>query len=318
MEDHTITPQRISIDYFLTVRNQKIKPIDGLNVPNITMPPHLVSKKRSTEAGDTLSINIRHLFNSLTDDNIVKVKNQLKEIVYAKAKTIEMLNEIAEEVLQNFLISDKYIKNYMQLLNGIWNAQLLVPNTNPVDKKVSPSIGNLFLAKCKDMIFLLISEKNIRRLAELDQDDPDQQDTYNREREKIINLIVTICSLYEQRNTPLIKLTALQLYFVMKHIIEYYNTNQMRMKELGNPYEEDCSNEGEYETCRKMCTLYAEQLYTFMFRQGKDFIQDSTVIKDDKETTLQNLVERFKMEMVPTLTEAFLKSKCGDLLKQFK
>ena len=307
MENRTITPERISVQYLLSLKNQKIKPIDGLNIPHITMPSHLVSKKRVTEAGDTLSINIRHLFNSLTAENIAKVKEQLRAVVYAKAQSVEMLGEIAEEILQNFIISEPNIKNFMHLLNAVWNASVLIPGS---EKNVSPTIGYFFINKCKDMIFNNIDEKYIKTLAEMDQDDTDQLDDYNRQRDKIINLIVTICSLYEQRNTTSIKLTAVQLYSVIKNILDIYKRNQERMTELGNPYEDNCTNEEEYEVLRKMCTLYAEQLYTFMSREGKEFVRDKTMIRDQ---SLKDLVERFQKEIIPTLTEAYLISKCKSI-----
>ncbi len=302
-----ITPQTISVSQLLAFKKQKVKPIDLLNVPGITIPPHLISKKRHTEATDTLTLNIRMLFNSLTTDNLAKVKKQLREIIVEKAKNAEMIEEISQEVLSNFIISEQNIKNYMHLLNAISAACVLMPHVTGTTKNVSPTIGNHFLGKCKDLILRSISDENIRKLAATDLDDPDQLDIYNREREKIINLIITICFLYEQRNTTNIKLTAIHLFDLIKNIMNAHDLLQARMRELGNPYEEDCSDEEEYELCRKMCSLYAEHLYTFMSRQASEFNKDDTDIKGHK---MIELTERFRNEIVPLLSEAYLISKC--------
>ena len=305
-----ITPQTISVNQLIAFKKQKVKPIEGLNIPNIVIPAHLVSKKRQTEASNTLSINIRLLFNSLTIDNLAKVKEQLRETIIEKATSAELIEEIAQEILSNFIISEQNIKNYLHLLNAISPACVLMPPAPGITKNVSPTIGNYFLGKCKDLIFNSINDTNIRKLAEMDLDDFDQLDLYNREREKIINLITTICCLYEQRNTANIKLTAIHLFDLIKNILNAHKSLQNKMHELGNPYEEDCSNEEEYELCRKMCSLYAEQLYIFLSKQAKEFNKDQSEVKGQK---MSELVERFKNEIVPSLSEAYLISKCESI-----
>lgn len=318
MENRVATTQilqTISIKQFLALRTHKVKPIDGLNIPNITVPPHLVSKKRSTEATDSISINIRQLFNSLTSDNLSGIKEKLREVIISKAQNVEMIEEISQEILHNFLISEQNIKNYMHLLNAVSSACVLIDPTqtdkaNCPNKNVSPTIGNFFLNKCRTMIFNCISDANIRNLAQMDQDDMDELDRYNREREKISNLILTICYLYEQRNTSNINLKAAQLYSLISTILNSYKKNQDLMAELGNPNKDDCSDENEYEILRKMCTLFAEQLYTFMQKEAKEFSKDPDLIKGYQ---LKSLVDQFKTEVVPTLTEAFIISKCESL-----
>jgi len=309
-----ISTAKISVQQLLALKDSKVQPIDGLSIPNITVPPHLISRKRTTEACDTLSINIRQLFNSLTVDNISKVKEQLRNIII-KAQNIEMIEEIAQEILSNFVISEQNIKNYMHLLNSVSAACVLIPckqetigqNTG----SVSPTIGNCFLKKCRDMIFNSIQEANIRSIAELDQDDMDELDKYNRQREKINNLVTTICYLYEQRYTSNIKLTSMHLCPLLNTIMTSYKKNQDKMKEMGNPNIEDCTDENEYEILRKMCTLYAEQLYIFMNREAREFVKDAEITKGQ---TLKNMIDRFKTEVIPTLTEEFIISKCDSIV----
>ena len=316
MESSTITPTTISVEQLIAwKKSEKVKPIDGLNIPHITVPAHLISKKRQTEASDSLPINIRLLFNSLTSDNLAKIKEQLRETIVEKAKTPKMIEEVAEEILSNFLISEQNIGNYMHLLNAISAACVLLnptPDKGDTSRNVSNTIGNFFLSKCKDMIYVFISDANIRRLSQMDLDDLDQLDEYNREREKINNLIVTICALYSQRNTANLKLNALPVYDLMNTIMLSYTSLRTKMTDLGDPYSSECTDEDEYETCRKMCTLYAEQLYVFMNKKAKDFSKDTTPIKgrDSNGQVLAVIVNRFRNEIVPTITENFLISNC--------
>jgi len=201
----------------------------------------------------------------------------------------------------------------MHLLNAINVVCVLITNqgeTSNEFKNVSPSIGNCFLLRCRDLIFKSTNDENIRTLAQMDLDDADQMDAHNREREKIINLIITICYLYDQRNTANIKLTAKQLIPLINILFDRYQTLQAKMNDLGNPYEEDCEDEEEYELCQKMCSLYAEQIYTFISREMSDFKKDPT---DHNGSTLQSLVAKFRTDIIPTLTEAFLVSKCENL-----
>ncbi|AEX61467.1 hypothetical protein c7_R403 [Megavirus courdo7] len=84
------------------------------------------------------------------------------------------------------------------------------------------------------------------------------------------------------------------------------------MKKLGDLYNgEDCENEQEYEILARMANLYAEQLYTFISKRAIEFINDKTIIRNDN---MKSLVEKFRNQIVPTLTEAYLIAKC-DLIK---
>lgn len=315
MADEFYKPETISVQTLIALKQQKIKPIDGLNIPNITIPTHLASKKRATEANsESLVVITRQLFNSVTKDNIAQIKEQFRQAIIVKVQSEKMIEEVAEEMLQNFMVNENNIIIFMNLLNAVSPACILITSEEKQGpgKNLSSTIGNIFLKKCRDTIFSFISEDNIRELAKIDQDDSDQLDIYNRQREKIINLIVTICCLYEQRHTPNIKLTALQLYNLMTIIFEYHNKLQQKMKDLGNPYNEDeeCKDEEEYEICRKMCNLYAEHLYTFMYREAKEFAKDPDQINGQ---TMKSLIDRFKNDIVPNITEEYLRSKCQDI-----
>ena len=91
MENNVITPKKITVSQFIALKDQTVYPIEELSIPNIRIPEYLC-KKRPTQAKDTLAINIRSLFNSLTNDNINESKERLRSIVYAKAQNVDMLD----------------------------------------------------------------------------------------------------------------------------------------------------------------------------------------------------------------------------------
>ncbi|AEQ32807.1 hypothetical protein [Acanthamoeba polyphaga mimivirus] len=308
MDGYNYTPDTISIQQFTEYLKMDITPIEGLVIPNVTIPSHLMNKKRITQADDTIILNIRHLFNSLSGDNVEKIRELLRETIMTKTSGEQMLNDVAKEILSNFLISDKNISSYMHLLNAVSNACLEIDNGAR-----TPTIAKYFIDECKYKIFDFISEKFVRELASMDIDDEDELDIYNRKRESIINLISTLCHLYDQRNdNKKIKVTASNLYPLIDKIINIYNDIRSKMKKLGDLYNgEDCENEQEYEILARMANLYAEQLYTFISKRAIEFINDKTIIRNDN---MKSLVEKFRNQIVPTLTEAYLIAKC-DLIK---
>ena len=305
--ENQYTSKTIPVEDFLTYMKCNTVPLEGLNIPNITVPPHLVSKKRPTEASDSIAVDIRYLFNSLTQDNLPEVKEELNKIISEKAKNAKMLEEVAIEILDNFIMKEENVKNCMHLLNTV-SKQCRLISTQSTDgtknNQTTPTIGYYFLDKCYMMIMEVISEKQINELANLNQDDEDELDKYNRDREKINNLIATVCCLYEQRNTSNIKLTSYQLYpLINNNIIEKHAKYNSLLKDLT----EDDQN---YELYRKICNLYAEQVYIFLSCAGEDFLKEPSFIVKDKTYFMKDLVERFKTEVIPVISEAFLSSNC--------
>lgn len=299
-----LKPIQLSVKQLLGWKTQKVKPIDNINIPNINIPVNLAGKKRSTEAADDVTIAIRQIFNTITNDNVQQVKGKLYEIVCVKAQNLDSLEEIAEEMIQNFLIGGPHnIGNYMQLLNTVQSISILMTEETDAPK----TIGHFFLDKCRKTIYHNLTEQKIRELAGLDVENIDQCDQYNKERDKIANLINTVCHLYEQRNTTSIKLSCRHLYPVMEKLMTTYKKCYDSMVALGDPYETDCADEAEYEILRKMATLYAEQLYTFMSVKGKEFKTDDAKYQNQ---VLSTLVKRFVNEIMPTLTESYLVTKC--------
>lgn len=315
MKGTAYRPSIISIDSFSILQNKEVKPIDGFAIPNIVIPSHLAPKRRPTQAANTASILVRKLFNSLTQDNMELVKNQLRTTVTEKATSPDVIEEIAHEILGNFLISSQNIDNYMTLLNSI-DRVCVQMNING-ENKYSMTIGKYFLQMCRLKIFKYISENHSRKLAVFDQDDDDDLDKYNRKKDRIINMVLTICAIYLQRDRCSLKLTAMQMFPLINTIMLSYMNSFKIMDKLGDPYETDCEDEDEYFIRKNMCILYADQLYNFFNKLGKEFMLDPTLIEDKKSkktNTMSVLVERFQTTIIPTLTESYMISKCKNIV----
>lgn len=304
---HTLT---LSPNFFLERKRMHVEPIIDLVIPKVIVPPDMI-KKRKTESKNTMSIYIRQLLNSITIHNVEQAKKQLLSDIETKVKSEESLCEIAQELLSSFVVSNKNLDNYTHILNSICRASFRI--SNPITNEViaSPSIGNIFLAKCRTLIFETITENNIGLIAEKHNlDDDDDLDIYNKEKEKILNLILLLCRLYAQRESAYVKLNAMHLYGVISRILASHISVCEKMSVLGNPEEGECEDEDKYELYRKMCAIYAEQLYTFFATEGKSFKKDETDVKGYK---LRDLITTFYLDVFPNLTESHMQSKCKTL-----
>ena len=301
-----IKTSKLSLEFFIARKNNVVEPINNLNIPKVIIPPDLVKKRRPVSK-DTITTYIRQLLNSITVHNVEQAKRQLLVDINEKVESENSLDEIASELLSSFIVSDTNIGNYMQILNVIYKATIRVTNKTTGEISLSKTIGNLFLDKCRQLIFKNISEGNILYLAKKNLDDDEELDLYNKERDKILNLIIVLCHLYRQRNTQFVKLTATHIYAVIDKILRNHMINQEQMVLLGDPYEGECIDEERYEYCRRMCVLYSEQLYVFFYNEGKTFKCDETNIKG---STLSDLITKFYLDVVPNLSEAHMQSKC--------
>jgi len=306
----TYKVDRLSIDFFMARMDHPVVPIPGLNIPDITIPSHLSGQKTKIESKETVSTYIRHLLNSVTGDNIDVLRKQLFQEIDSKVVSEESLVEIADELLKSFIVGIDNIDNYIKILNTIYKKCIVISyNSETKEKKLSNPIGNIFLDKCRLLIFKNISEAHILELAKKDQYDEDELDEYNKEKDKIINLIIVLCRLYHQKNTLLINIAAVQVYAVMDKMLCFHTKCQNTMHELGDPME-DCKDEEQYEYMRRVCSIYAELLYTFFHHSGNQFNTDTTNVKGN---TLQDITQRFRKEVVPSLTEAHMRVKCNNL-----
>lgn len=298
---------KLSTEFFIARNSHPIVPISSLVIPDIVIPQDLSGKKSRPELKDTLSTFVRQLLNSVTTNNVDNLRQQLLQEINIKVVSEDSLVEIADELLKCFIVSVGNINNYMKILNTIYKIGIVVSiNPDTGEKVLSRSIRNIFLEKCRLLIIKNIAEDNIMELANKDQEDDDELDYFNREREKIINLIILLCRLYDQRNTQLINLTAVQLYAVMDKILCFHQKCYGMMIKLGDPMQE-CIDEEQYEYLRRMCCIYAELMYTFFQNNYTKFLEDQTEVRGNK---LINIIERFQKEIVPHLSEAHMRNKC--------
>jgi len=173
-------------------KNLSVEPIHNLIIPKVIVPSDLI-KKRRPETKDTMATYIRQLLNSITMHNVEQAKKQLLFDIENKVKSEESLTEIATELLSSFVVSHKNLDNYIQILNAICLASFRI--TNPITKEVvsSKSIGNIFLDKCRKLIFENLTEEHIAMIADkYNLDDEDDLDIYNKEKDKILNLILLL------------------------------------------------------------------------------------------------------------------------------
>ena len=303
MAEQKITPKQLSFALLKKLATKETSPIEGLSIPNIVVPPGLAPKKLS-DGGDKLKTTIRFLFNSLTIDNTQAVIDKLRSTIIEKAKNTELIRTVAKEIFDCFIMGNDNTRNYMHLLNAVSKVCVVTPDT-----ETPKTIGYFFIYFCRETIYHYISTENMRKLAQIDQEDSDELDIYNRERSKIRNLILTICYLYEQHKTTFLSLKADHLSELINRIMIEHEKIQSTMKELGNPEIEDCSDEEEYETLNKMSNLYAEILYIIMSNEVKEFLSDPSIVISTQQT-LTPLVEKFRNTIVPKISFPWLRNKC--------
>lgn len=309
--DHQLQnrPTEITVEQILEFRKYVAKPIPNFIIPGIYIPPHLEEKTITFENLNTYIATIRKIMNTITDTTCPASIKKIEKIITENFRTSKDVESVAVEILENFLVSDRCLDLFMRILNTVSPYCVVI---DKVEKKTTKKIGEYFLSHCRSKIFGMINIDVVRELCLLDQDDIDQQDKYGKDMERTFNMINLLCELYSQRNTNNINVRAPQIGSAIHHIITVYRNLQNKLKELGDPYEGECQDEEEYMLVTRMCTVYGDLLYGFMNKQIASFMSDQNVINPDIGK-LCNLVEIFKTEIIPSLTESYLISKCNDL-----
>lgn len=314
----TVKARSYPVSYLRKCLDMSIMPISGLSIPKITMPNKNIQYSIITE--------IRKLFNIVTATNVDIVKTELKKIIIdslvnkdSKELLSNKMNDIVNEILNNFIISDtKLLQTYTKMLNAISCVAIRSINTETGDPEQSEPIRSYFLKNCRTLIYKYICSENIKLMCMKNLDDIDEEDLFNKEKNKITNLIMTICSLYNQRNLDVdIKLTAIPVHGIIQHMLNECIIIISKMKELGNPYESDgCLDEEAYIILNRMYTLYSELMLVFFDTEYASFATDTTQIKDKttgSNQTLSNIIFRFKQEIIPNLEEPYLLARCNKI-----
>lgn len=290
----TVNSAKIPINVFFHYVDRIIIPKNIPNIPNITTPKHLTIKEKKTTPVQTIRFNL----NSLSKDNKEKKCDAIKGLLKT-VKDDATLSSISAEILENFIIGEINIDNYLYVLESIGNFYL---EKNDNNKRTLKSI---FLNDCRRKIYDYIDRNNMSELALLNTDDDDDFDLFNKKKDKISNLVTTICRIFNRSNDSIVKLGENNICCLVKDILGIYETIQNEMVLVGDPLNPDtvCDDEFKYENLRKSCSVYAEILYLVFFN-----------CIFNKNSELNTLFDTFKKKIIPTLTEAFLKSKCSTLV----
>lgn len=277
--------KKYTVSYLLDRINEPVEPIANLVIPNITIPPSLQGKRRTTQTIDSIETSIRILFNSVTTSNLDKIKESFFKLLVEKAQTPDLLIKVASEMFENFLINEASIPNYLELLNKVRVVAVSYDDKVTKEKKNSPTLGYFFLEKCRQVFFENIGLPKVQILASLNQDDVDELDQYNKEKEKMTNLSITICDLYNQRNDKdKLCLHIEQIGPCLNRIVTNYLTvleryESMIDEETGFSKDEHMD---ENEINMKMLIFYAEMIYIFLVKEcGSLCIEPKTKITLD-------------------------------------
>lgn len=334
-ENKQFRPDKIDKTIFLGYiqnPNNVLYPIN-LGINNITVPNNLMPRHFGNNES-MIKLKIRELLNTVTKESIVSSVNKLRAVIDEETKErgekadSSILVDIAQEFLDTFLVSGKQLNEHLQLLNHIrliaikehatrasqssQSSQISQSHNTNVKMILSKSISEYFTDMLKDKYMLLVAESNVRKMAMRDMDNPDEQDLYYREEEKIINIINLICAMYNHRTTENIRLSSTHIIIVFNKLLTNYSKVSECLKKLGHP-DDDCLDEDEYDICRKMATIYEKMMYTLLKDYHADMMTDTLPLKKKdntgkiiQEIKLSDLINTFKKEVIPNICEMYL------------
>lgn len=310
-----------SVHFLMAHKSDKTVPIPGLAIPNINFPSEMKSQKIINN--NTISEAIRPFFNSVTTTNIKEVCEKLRAIIMKKIKKPAELKEVASEILDHFMLNETGIPVYLEMINSVHDItmSIKVPNEDGTISETKKTINYYFIDECRIRIMIFVRERStIQKLAELDLGDEDQLDKYNKEREKMLNLIITLCEIYKSRNTGGITISGKNLISCITFLLNNYNNtikehlsektkyeNELLDKlDKGEEIDDDYEMMQKLDILKKMSVLYAEQLYMFLLKGMPDL---------KKESDIKNIITRVKEEVVPTLEAGHLIANYNEIFK---
>lgn len=313
------------IDYLSSYLKSQVSVIS-----NMIPIPHTVPISNNKDA---VISEVRKLFNIVAISNIEEIKRDLRTNLIshltriAQEDVTEEMNEISLEILNNFIVFDTNIKINISMLNSIYNLAPSNKDRNTGVMIESKPIAFYFVNNCREMFFKLISEENIQKLASLDQDDEDQLDIYTKEKNKIFNLISTMCALFDQRNNAKsIFLPLGSIYGSFNTLLQKYYGLTAKMNELGDPYDDtvECTDPDTYDLLNAMRSIYLEFLIVFLKLEIKSFKDLNEIFTQEKrenggitiiEKKLNHLLVEFKSKVYPLIKETYFRSRCDELFK---
>lgn len=303
----TCKPSRIHVDLFThLIKTGTFVPISGFAaLKKIHIPEHLKERKVMSIVSDIRQL-VRTLFNGVDDENLSLVKTRLRAMITANVKQQCHIDELALEIIDHIMHNDTNLHNFTALIDVIHNMKLepSVDCPNPV------TIGGTLLLKIHCTIKTLIDTKQIEELAMLDQTDPDDLDTYNQGRQKIINLLRAICRFYLQRKIVprVLSINVNQILPLMRNVLFYFQQTLQWMEEANARTEYD-PDKIDYDVANNMRMLYTEQLYIFMSECLSDFKTDTSRPVKFPNDNFANVIQTFVELVIPATQEDYLLSK---------
>lgn len=177
---------------------------------------------------NNININreIRVFFNTVTPDNVDEIKVALRTrlstyLLNFNGDIDNEMKNITQEILQNFIVGGHDIDIYMQILNHIHTIAIDLVGILVYSK----TIGDYFISACRDLISLYISKEYIRTLAIKNLDNEDENDAYNKAMGKIFNLIIVICMLHSQYDSPNLGISSVSFGSLIQNIRYYYESS---------------------------------------------------------------------------------------------
>lgn len=301
--------------------NPPLYPVN-MGLPNINIPNNLMPRRFGTNESQIKS-KVRELLNTVTKDTINASTNKLRAIIDEESKErgknadVSMLKEIAQEFLDSFLVAGQRLNEYLHLLNSIHLIAIKESIIQDSKEKIisSKTIGAYIIDFIKEKYMIMVDENNIRTMAMRNMDDPDEQDIFFKDEEKIINIITLICALYNQRDTTFIRLNITHIIIVFNKLLGFHSNAMKLLSEL----DED-DDEEEYDIRRRMASIYEKMMYTVLKTYSADMLKDTGSLprsdasgKVIDRIYMKDLINKFKTEVVPKICESYLVTLVGKL-----
>lgn len=299
----TYKPKFISSKFFVANMDQKVPAIPDISIAKIVIPDHLLPVVTDNISVNSISKKIRYYFNNTTPQSLVIIKPKLSEYMSLNMTSLENYTEIVDEIFENFLVNSEVINDYMELLNHV---QMIQYDDNGKIK----TVGNGFINKCGQVAHDIISYKKIRELASYNLSNDDDLDKYNRYKDRVKNLFLTICSLYDQRHITKLSVNIEHIYPLISLMINYFMNCMRQLSTLSSKHGSDLeltrSNESDINLFKKMSNIYAGFIYIFIKREKYNFLQDTNRTKQNE--TMSSIVTMFEKNIVPKITDGALLS----------
>jgi transcriptional regulator with PAS, ATPase and Fis domain len=307
---------KIEVDQFMSRMTCKVKPIDTLHIPGITVPPHLTDKFFISN-DRTLRTEIRMLLNRLTLQNLQDVSRELHNIVKELAISEDSLKDIADEFMKCIIMcntdgeNNYRIKEYLTVFSSIQNSALIV-NVNGT-RKSTLRIRDYFISCCKSKYSEISSLDYIKNLASKDIDDPQDADELATGREFFTNILLLLSFLYENRLTDNVNLGSSIMISILGGLVNNYMKSCTNAEEAYHILEIMDTDEAEhtYDIHKQMCSLYAEEIFVILENEIKIMKNDKFL--NQQGVSLSNIIDKVFEEVLPTITESYLISKYDDL-----